>query len=203
MDGSEPDTSSSKYTEPFISKNGSKINARAFNSGVAVGTTSRLEFPIHLGSKGSVKYHTPFLDYKDAAGKHALVDYNYATLTVSDDNWQGFDGDMDVVLEFSEQQHISSVQLTNLRYTISGVYIPVSHKVFGSLDGIEYFLMGEIDLSTESNTQGRNKITSIIPFETQKVISLRVVSKSLKSIPKGHHLSGKASRIYVDEIVVY
>ena len=89
------------------------------------------EQPIHLGAKGSISYHTPFLDFKDAAGKNALIDYNYASLTITDDNWQGFGGDMEVDIDFPEPQMISEVQLTNLRFTISGVYVPESHQVLG------------------------------------------------------------------------
>ena len=72
-----------------------------------------------------------------------------------------------------------------------------------SLDGKEYHLLGEIDQSTESHTQGRNKITSKISFETQEVISLKIKSKSLNPIPPDHHRAGEASRIYLDEVVIF
>jgi len=140
---------------------------------------------------------------KDASGNGALNDLNYGSLIISDDNWQGFGSDMEVDMNFPELQEVSEVQLTNLRFIISGVYVPESSQIYGSKDGKEYYLLGEIDQSTESHTQGRNKITSKISFETQEVISLKIKSKSLNPIPPGHHRAGEASRIYVDEIVIF
>ncbi len=203
LDGSEPDTSSFKYTGPFTANEGLRISARAFIDNQPVGQTSSLSFPIHLGTKGSIRYHTPYLDFKDAAGEDALVDYNYASLTISDDNWQGFGGDMEVDIIFPVPQKVSEVQLTNLRFTISGVYVPESHQVFGSADGKEYFLLGEIEQKVKSHTQGRNKVTTKISFDPQEVKSLKIKSNSLNPIPQGHHRAGEASKIYLDEIVIF
>ena len=203
LDGSEPDTTGTKYRGPFTVSEGTIISARAFKKGQPHGKISTLPFPIHIGTKATVNYLKPYLDYKDASGKNALVDYNYASLTIADDNWQGFGGDMEVELVFPETQRISAVQLTNLRYTITGVYVPKSHHIFGSTDGNQYFLLGEVDRSAESNQQGRNKVISKISFDPQEVIALKVLSKSLSPIPAGHHQAGKDSRIYVDELVVY
>ncbi len=203
LDGTEPDSSSFKYRGPFTAYDVLSISARAFMDDQPVGQTSSLSFPIHLGVKGSIRYHTPFLDFKDAAGKNALIDYNYASLTITDDNWQGFGGDMEVDIVFPEPQMISEVQLTNLRFTISGVYVPESHQVFGCKDGEQYFLLGESKQIDESQTQGRNKVTAKISFDPQEVKSLKIKSKSLNPIPQEHHRAGEASKIYLDEIVIF
>jgi hexosaminidase len=202
LDGSEPDTSSYHYQGPFIATEGITISARAFREAMPVGKISSLSFPVHKGAGGQVKYITPYLDFKDAAGDSALVDYNYASLSIGDDNWQGFGGNMEVILEFEEPKTVEEVQLTNLRFTISGVYIPENYRVYGSTDGLNYFRLGEIDLSKASLTQGRNKVTSNISFPAQELRSLRVTAKSLNPIPVGHHRAGESSRIYLDEIVV-
>jgi len=175
----------------------------AFKDGEPLGKTSTLYFPIHLGAKATVKYHTPYLEYKDAAGDGSLNDFNYASLTITDDNWQGFGGDVDVDIDFPEPQRVSEVQLTNLRFTISGVYVPELHQVYGSKDGEEYFLLAEIEQKMKSHTQGRNKVTAKISFDPQEVKSLKIKSKSLNPIPPGHHRAGEASKIYLDEIVIF
>lgn len=203
LDGSEPDTASFKYHGPFTVTQGLNISARAFKDGESLGKISTLSFPIHLGVNATVKYHTPYLDYKDASGNGALNDLNYGSLTITDDNWQGFGGNMEVNIDFPELQKVSEVQLTNLRFTISGVYVPESHQIFGTTNGNEYSLLGDINQSEESHTQGRNKVTSKISFDSKEVIGLMIISKSLNPIPTGHHRAGEASKIYIDEIVIF
>ncbi len=201
-DGTEPNTTTLQYKGPFVVTSGVEIAARAFKNGEPVGTTSRLSFPIHLGHGANITYQTPFLDYKDAAGEQALVDLNYASLTISDDNWQGFGGHMSVTLDLKEVKQVSSVTLTNLRFTISGVYVPILHSVYGTADGQNFELLGQLDLSEEGLTQGRNKVNSKIDFNPVDVQYLRIVSEGLNPIPDGHHLAGQKSKIYLDEIVV-
>lgn len=203
LDGSDPDTTCLQYDGPFVVTIGGTIAARAFRNGEPVGKTSRLKFPIHLGHGASVTYQTPYLDFKDAAGKQALVDFNYASLTITDDNWQGFGGDMSVTLDLGEVKSVSSVTLTNLRFTISGVYVPRMHSIYGSSDGQNFKLLDQEDMSQESLTQGRNKVSSKIDFTPVDLRYLRIESDALNPIPEGHHLAGQNSRIYLDEIIVF
>lgn len=203
LDGTEPDTTSLKYDGPFKLTEGVNIKVRAFKKGLPVGQTTALSFPVHLGSPARVRYATPYLEYKDAAGPQSLVDHNYASLTITDDNWQGFEEDMEVFLDFPEPQLVSRVQLTNLRFTISGVYVPVAHHVYGSEDGVDYFLLGHLDQTSESIIQGRNKVVSSVSFEGKEITSLKIVSRGLSPIPTGHHLAGQKSKVYIDEIVIY
>jgi hexosaminidase len=202
LDGTDPDTSSLFYTGPFIVGQGVNINARAFGNGVALGKISSLSFPIHLAQGAKVQYFTPYLDFKDAAGPDALVDYNYASLSISDDNWQGFGGDMEVLIQFPEPRSVSQVQITNLRFTISGVYVPKGYQILGSMDGKTFEQLREVDLTEASHTQGRNKVFTSIQFPASEVISLKVKAQSLDPIPEGHHRAGQSSRMYLDEIVV-
>ena len=202
LDGSDPDTSSIKYQGPFQLTQGATISARAFYQGQPIGKTSRLSFPIHQGNLSQVNYVTPYLDFKDAAGDQSLVDYNYASLSISDDNWQGFGGDMEIILNFPEPVTVSEIQITNLRFTISGVYVPLNYQILGSTDGKEFSPMAELDLTKASHTQGRNKVTSKISFPAQEVLAIKVRAESLNPIPEGHHRAGETSRVYLDEIVV-
>ena len=202
VDGSEPDTTSMLYEGPFVVSEGVNIKARAFRRGQPVGTTSSLSYPIHQGHLADVRYLTPYLDYKDAAGTKSLVDYNYASFTISDDRWQGFSGDMEVILNFKQPLLVSGVQLTNLRYTISGIYVPEAHEIHGSNDGDNFELLTTYSQQEESLIQGRNKVISTVSIAPTEVTYLKIVSRSLGNIPDGHHRAGEPSKMYVDEIVV-
>ena len=176
--------------------------ARAFREGKPVGTTSRLDFPVHKGSQAKIRYLSPFLDYKDAAGYRALADYNYASLTVGDDNWQGFGTDFEVVMEFEELTQVSEIEITNLRYTISGVYVPKTVIAYGSSDGVNFEKLVELDRTEESEKQGRNKVTTSLSFPAVEVKALKIFCEALSPIPEGHHRAGESGKIYLDEIVI-
>ncbi len=202
LDGSEPDTSSLLYSGPFQLDQGVEIKARAFRNQTAVGQTSHLLFPIHLGARSTPQYHTPYLDYKDAAGQHSLVDLNYGAFTVTSDNWQGFSGDMEIDFNFPDLQTVEKVQITSLRMTISGIYVPEQFQVWGSSDGEEYQLLSESQDLPRSHTQGRNKVKVTLQFDPVKIRSLKLKARSVDPIPAGHHRAGESSRIYVDEVVI-
>ncbi len=200
VNGKEPDTSSLKYTGPFVLSEGVDLKARAFDQNMAVGKTSHLKFPIHKGQAAKVIYHKPYLDYKDAAGAMALIDYNYGSLTITDDNWQGFSRNLDVELQFSEPQVFKSLRFQALRFTISGVYVPVQAEVWGS-NGEEVLLGSKTSLD-EGTIQGRNKVSIEIPLKEIQVNSLRIKAATESPIPQGHHRAGEVPKLYIDELVV-
>lgn len=201
-DRTEPDTASILYEGPFLLSSGAQIKARAFQDNQPVGKTSHLEFPIHLGPRSKPLYHTPYLPHKDAAGQRSLVDHNYAAFTVTSDHWQGFDRDMEVDFHFPNLQSVSQVQITTLRMTISGIYVPEHFQIWGSTDGSQFQLLAESEDLLRSHTQGRNKVKATLSFRPQEVRVLKFKARSVDPIPAGHHRAGESSKIYIDEVVI-
>ena len=202
LDGSAPTPQSPRYTHEFKLGNSAIIKAAAFKDGKQVGNISTVGFPVHLAGNATVTYRTPYWKNRDGGGPKALTDYNYARLTSSDTLWQGFMGDMDVDIVFSEKTEITQVSLTALRFTILGIYLPEKVEVLGSEDGKNFTRLGGVEQLEKSHTQGRNKVTSEINFPKTNVIAIRVKAKSVAPIPAGHHRAGGQAKIYVDEVVV-
>lgn len=203
LDGSEPNMNSSKYESEFEINRTSTLKATSFSNGKQVGNVSQKHFPVHKGVDAMLIYRTPFVEKKNAEGENALIDLNYGRLTQGDAAWQQFNGDIEVDLVFPEAIEIEKLEMTTLRFTISGTYPPESVEVLGSVDGKSYKALGKTNQLLESQVQGRNKVLTIVTFPKTVLKAIRVKAKSINPIPEGHHRAANASRILVDELVVY
>lgn len=201
LDGKEPTKESRKYKESFLIDSTCTLKTTSFLDGVQVGNISEKYFPIHKGVGAQIVYHSPVM--KNSKNNLGLIDLNYGKLNRGDKNWQVFDGDLDVDLIFPEIREVNAVEITSLRYTIAGAYVPKKMEVLGSKDGISFFLLGELDLTKESNVQGRNKVKSNLVFDKIKVKSIKLKAVRVDPIPKTHKKEGEVSKIYIDEVIVY
>lgn len=200
LDGAVPSMESTKYTEPFCINETQTLKASSFYMEEQVGNISKKLFPIHKAVGAEVVYHSPKMDDDQ---KQSLVDLNYGKLNRGDKNWQVINGDLDVDFIFSEPKEISSVDITTLRFTIAGAYVPENIQVFGSKDGVEYFLLSDKNLFEKSRIQGRNKIKTSVRFEEVQLKSIKIKAKSVNPIPSEHKREGEASKIYIDEVIVW
>lgn len=200
LDGSTPTLASLRYKDTFVIKATATLKATSFLDGKQIGTISEQYFPIHKGFGAKVKYHAPATSTEQAA---QLVDLNYATLNRWNPRWQPINGDLEVDLIFDTPTTVEALEMTCLRFTIGGVYLPETIIVFGSVDGEIFEKLGELNQQEASYTQGRNKIKSRINFDKTTVQILKVKAKRINTIPKGHHQAGKASQIKIDEFIVY
>ncbi|MEM6770082.1 MAG: family 20 glycosylhydrolase, partial [Bacteroidota bacterium] len=195
-DGSQPDTSSTVYTAPFIPEQGQLVTAQNFLDGSPIGYPVSLELPIHLAAQAKVT---------DAAGTPLpkLTNLQYAKLTPVDSNWHKFGDTVTLELTFPEPTTVNQIQCSTLRYTISGVYPPETVEVSGIFaGGSAPQLLARVDQSPKANKQGRNKVTTEISFAPLEVTGLRIKLKAYANIPKGHFRAGRAARVYLDEVVV-
>jgi len=196
FDGTTPDTTSRKFTDPITLGGWEKITAQSFMNGKAVGYPISLVLPVHLAADQLVT---------DARGKSLpkLTNLQYARLTPVDTNWHKFSGnEATLTLQFEEPTEVNSLQFSTLRYTISGIYPPETVEVLGANAGAKFRSLASLDQSGEAELQGRNKVISRIDFPATEVTRLRVKMKTFGQIPSGHHKAGSRARIYLDELVV-
>lgn len=201
LDGSAPNLQSIKYESPFTIDKTVTLKATSFIKEEQIGNVSERHFPIHKGVGAEVVYHSP--DIKNITNLYGLVDLNYGKLNRGDKNWNAFNGDLDVDIIFPQSKEIHTIDITSLRFTIAGVYVPENYEIFGSQDGVSFTKLTEVQLKTESHTQGRNKVKTTINFDKTTVKAIKVKAKRVNPIPIGHHQAGKASEILIDEIVIF
>ena len=193
---------SNKYESTFTIDKTTVIKATSFLDGVQVGNVSEMRFPVHKAYGAKVVYNSPTSKKKTTDGVSSLVDLNYAKLNAGDPAWQGINGDVELDVIFDAPTEIEKFEMTALRMTIHGTYLPENVEVFGSTDGKSFTKLGATDQLQASHTQGRNKVTTEVNFPKTTVKSIRVKAKSVTPIPEGHHRAGNASRILIDELIV-
>ena len=119
-------------------------------------------------------------------------------------NWLGYEGNnMEVVLDFEQQQQISTVSMAFLQVTNHIVFLPERVTFYGSKDGKSFFQLGIVE--NEHPLNKKSKINDIqyfdLEFNTTQVRFLKVVAKNTKT-PYWHHAAGLPSWTFADEIIV-
>ncbi|MCG9793125.1 beta-N-acetylhexosaminidase [Flavobacterium algicola] len=199
-DGSLPTLNSKKYLTLFEIDKTLTLKATSFINNRQIGNISERYFPVHKGFGAQVIINSKNYNGKSLDG---LVDLNYGKLNQGDKNWNVFTGDLDVAIVFPDLTEIEQLKITSLRFTISGNYVPENYELYGSKDGQTFVKITEVDLKEQSHTQGRNKVETILNFEKTIVKAIKVKAKSVNPIPIRHHQAGNASKIMIDEIVIF
>lgn len=152
------------------------------------------------GAKISVL--SPYSDIYPVGGAEALNDGLFGTLNYAE-NWLGFHGeDMIVEIELGQKQQVSEINMNFLKAVNSWVFLPKEIKIESSTDGKNYQTIKQI----ENDLSDQNYLVKSIPFnlkfETFETKYLRISAKSIKECPDWHRGFGKASWIFIDEIIL-
>lgn len=205
LDGSEPGLTAKKYSGPFRLSESAQLRARAFKGKSPIGYLSALDFPVHRAAGIPVRLATG-----DTLSK--LTDLSYGKLQVGDPHWQTFEGPAELRLDLGAPQSLRSLSFHALRFTISGYYPPASIEVLGSLDGVDYQRMGYTDLSHTAATlspapaliQGRNKVPVSVALDSKQIVRyLKIIAPNHPVLGPGQHRAGQASKLKMDELVLY
>ncbi|MEM9929410.1 MAG: family 20 glycosylhydrolase, partial [Bacteroidota bacterium] len=196
LDSSQPDTTSTVYTEPFLLSAGQQVTAQSFYNSSPVGYPVSLPLPIHAAANRPVRER----------GKQALpklTNLQYARLTPVDTNWHKFPGNTaEFTIDLEEPTTVSSLKFNTLRYTISAIYPPHSVQVWGAGSDGKYRELAAAYPTEIAAQQGRNKVPTTLEFDAVELTSLRFKLTAYDRIPEGHHRAGGRARIYLDEVVV-
>jgi len=199
LDGSGPDSTSTKYETPFLIESTSIIKAQSFQDGKAIGTLATLDLPVHSAQQAKVRGTKS----TKKQSLNRLTDLSYARLHPSDTNWVAFPNKVDLELRLEEPSMVKSIQFNSLRYTISGIYPPEKVEIWGKKNsGQQYELLAEIEQTEKAHQQGRNKVLTQLNFDPTKVTHLKIKASSLSPLTEGHHRAGRKSAMRIDEIVV-
>lgn len=159
---------------------------------------SALDFPKHLAANQKAT---------DENGKPLakMTDLSYGRLTSADKAWHRFKNktEVEVNLSFDESTSVKEVSFNSLRYTILGIYPPKKIEIWGSEEGKEFKLLGEVEQLEKSLEQGRNKVRSTISFSPAAVKKIKVKAFPHRPLGEGHHRVGENSVIAIDEMVVF
>ena len=203
LDGTEPTTSSNKYTGMFSVKEDAEIKAAAFNNGKK---TSRVFSETVKVSKSTFKPATLLTKAArtyDFNGAPLIVDGLYGGSNYKTGRWIGFQGnDLEVVIDMLKPTEISSLNFnTNV---VTGDWIfDAEEVILEASDDNENFetVVSEKGLNVKDN-HWEEVINHNYTFDATTARYFKVTIKSLRQMPEWHGGKGNPAYVFVDEIAL-
>ena len=187
-DGSQPTTSSTIFSAPFIIHSKATIKAAIINVKKSVPDSVLINF--HKAFNKPVNYTIPYSKSYPAAGFKTLVNGYRGSLTYQDGQWQGFTSNIDVVIDLEKVDTVRLVQANFMQIIGPGVYMPKYIEVQTSVDGINYTNQGR-DNNKTSPTE------SSLLFKDFTIIMKPTAARYIKFISKL-----QSGFQFIDEIIV-
>ncbi len=211
LDGSEPDSTSTRYTGPFPLERSATIKAISYNE-YGEGVISEQYLLSHLGMGAKITLNTQYSTYKSiysGGGPEALVDGQLGSnATYADGHWQGYWGDsIDVVIEFAgETPALHEVNMRFMQNTFDWILAPTEIKVYASNDGKEWTLVGDKHFAMDPRETGMRLRSYTVELESSLITHhsslLRVVVPNPGPLPSWHPAPGQPSYLFTDEIII-
>ena len=201
LDGSDPDNTSKKYTNPFTITENTTIKAGIFKDDKIV-SASVLDKAFYKSNNYEVTYNIPYSRKWPSTGDYALVD-NVLGEYYADGWWQGFEGDdMDLVIDLKEMKTVSQIIPRFLNTQNSWIFLPEYVEVFVSADGENYISVGRIETDEKLTHSGELIYDYSMSFPSQKVRYVKVFAKNMGICPEWHAGFGGKAWIFADEILI-
>ena len=120
-------------------------------------------------------------------------------------NWLGFEGnDLVAVIDLDSIQSVSSISTAFLQVTNYIVFFPKEVTYYGSSDGKNYMIIGEV--KNQNPLKKNRKVNDIQYFNLKikptEVRFVKIHANSHKNAPYWHHGAGLPSWIFADEVII-
>ena len=203
LDGSEPDTTSTKYNEPILLTTSTQLKAVSHKSGWELSPVKTVSFKksnilpnsITLNNKPNEKYK--------GNGGNTLIDLKRGTINFVDGNWIGYEGsNFAATLKLQKEELISTVSVGAFSSPEKWIFYPTGFKVWVSQDGNNFKLVHTEKVPTEKpNSDTKFQFFDLnIPPTKSTYVKVEVISQ-LKN-PSWHPNPGGKCWLFVDEIVL-
>ena len=201
LDGASPTERSNHYTTPFTIDSTYTVKAIAVNAKGArsyITTASFMKAP----NNWTIQIVTPFEPQYSAGADDALIDGYRGAVNWRKGSWQGYQTDVEVVIDLNATETVSKVSTEFLQDTRAWIVIPKKVIIETSVDGKNYqqVYAGENYLPIEDlNVQIKN-IEAGFPAVKARYIKLKAIQYG--KLPTWHEGAGGNTHIFVDEISV-
>ncbi|SHG20966.1 Fn3 associated [Salegentibacter echinorum] len=203
--GGEPTKESELYKGSLSVTENAQIKARAFQ-GTKEGEISAKYFNVHkaLGAKPEIKGRVSTANPAYAAGgPGGLTDGLKGSEDFADGRWQGYAGqDIEVILDLKTKTEINEISADFFQRLISWVMLPERVEFYISDDGSNFKKVAVAKNPVDPQKQGLIIENFSSGELNENARYIKVLVKSMGSLPEWHTGAGKSSFIFLDEIVV-
>ena len=203
-DGRDPSPSSKRYRGPFEVRRTTEVRAAAFEGVTRLSPAVSAEtYVVHLASGLRPALVSPFSPKYDGGGEAALTDGLLGAKDASDDRWQGFEGvDLEAVLDLGRARTVRGLTTHCLQNINSWIFLPASVEFAVSEDGREFETVATVENDVPPREAAVTVKTFAARFEPRRVRFVRVLARSVATLPDWHYGAGGKAWLFADEIVV-
>lgn len=207
LDGSEPDSTATRYSGPFPLERSATIKAVSYNE-YGEGVVSEQYLLSHLAMGAKITLNTQYSTYKaiySGGGPDALIDGQLGSnATYADGHWQGYWGDsIDAVIDFGKPTEINEVTMRFMQNTFDWILSPTNIKAYTSSDGEHWTSVADKQFTMDPRETGMRlkRYTVQMPSNTSTRY-LRIIVPNPGPLPSWHPAPGQPSYLFIDEIVI-
>jgi len=203
LDGTTPDSTSLKYSAPFIITETSNVKVIAKRKGwVTSSPAERSIVKSGVQAKKVELSQPPHNNYK-AEGGATLIDFKKGTIEFTAGGWLGYEKKhMAAILDLGKIENFSSVTVSALEATNSYIFFPKKIKVSVSKDGKNFQSVTEKNIPTITKPEPPKLENFVMKFDDQEARFIKVEVKSNLTNPSWHNAPGEPCWVFVDEILV-
>ena len=203
LDGSIPDTLSTRYTKPFTIRASSSVRAITHKKGWGMSEVASADFrksaldykEVHLLAQPNEKYA--------AQGGKSLVDLKRGSTNFVDGMWLGFEGiHSGAEITLRKPEVIHSVSVGALSAPASWIFFPTAIEVYASTNGTDYKLIAKKSFEPIAPTNDISKKFFDLKIPDTQTQHFKVVVKSPLKNPDWHPNPGGKSWLFIDEIIL-
>lgn len=197
-----PDEHSPVYRNSISIKKAGVFYASIFKDGKPL-ASSQTFIPVNKALGKPVKFVNPYDEHYKAAGDGSLTDGIMGTTAFKDNKWIGYSGkDMNVVVDMETPTLVKSVTSSFLADANSGIFLPSMVEIYSSTDGVNFIKEGEVT-NTKGTVRGEPYLQKYaIDVKSKTIRYIRIVAKTIGTIPDGYLFKGTTSWLFADEILV-
>ena len=156
----------------------------------------------HAAIGRAVQLAVPPAPQYQGGGTNALTDGRAGSLDCRDGLWQGFQADVEAILDLGSVTAIERVRTSFLEDTRSWIFLPRRITIAISEDGSQFRHVAAFETSAPADHRAAHKQGFGVRLEGERARYVRVLAHSLGSCPAWHPGSGTPAWVFADEIRV-
>ncbi|HEX6719091.1 MAG TPA: GH92 family glycosyl hydrolase [Pyrinomonadaceae bacterium] len=202
VDGSEPNSHSTRFTKPFFIEADTTVKALAIDPNGRQSLAARAKYH-RIPHDWQITLLSNYSSQYTGGGDFALIDGIRGTTNWSGGGWQGYQGkDFIAVLDLGRVEQVSRVGAGFLQDIGSWIWLPRAVEFGLSVDGKTFESGFSIVNEASERQEGVMTIDFVGNISPQNARYVRIHAVNFGKIPAWHPGSGGDAWIFVDEIFV-
>lgn len=205
-DGRTPDTNALPYLNPIPVNRDITLRAVAFDPQSGRYSPVVTQNLTRFIADKRLRYITHPAPQYEENGPEGLIDRLYGTPNYRIGGWQGWQGDMEVVIDLLQSKTVTSVAVDCLDNMKSWIFFPTRIEVSISADGQHFTPWAHLDNDEFAPARERqeesvqHKFICHGPYATARYVKVKAIN--FGPLPDWHISSGEQAWLFVDEIEV-